>query len=85
MKTTDDPETFSALDMWVVYDHPSDYPDAFVARRHLAFGGSPDGTPTRDVIIAADLDAVRTALALRGLVQLARMPEDHPVIVEVWL
>jgi hypothetical protein len=69
----------SALSMWTVYDHPSDFPDGYVARR---FDGE---QPTSDVIESADLDLVRYSLAMKGLFCLARSPGDDPVILETWL
>lgn len=65
--------------MWVVYDHPKDFPHCFVARR---WSGE---TPTGDVIVSPDLEQVRWVLEMRGLVCLKRMDDDVPQIVETWL
>ena len=72
------------LPIWVVYDHPADFPDAFVARQHIATG---DGAgPTTAYITGDDLDAIRRFLQqLLGLVKRDRQPDDDPVIVETWL
>jgi hypothetical protein len=67
------------LAIWTVYDHPTDFPDSYVARRFLL------ERPTRTVMIEPTLDALRSKLAALGLVRLARSPEDDPKIVEVWL
>lgn len=65
---TDDP-----LRMWAVYDHPSDYPDKFVARLHEVDGNG--SRPTASIIIADDLDRLRDMLAFEmHLVCLARAP-----------
>lgn len=65
--------------MWVVYDHPRDFPFSFVARRWSG------GEPTTEVIESRTLDSIRLLLAARGLVSLARHPDDEPQIVETWI
>ena len=69
----------SGLTTWTVYDHPRDFPHCYVARR---FEGE---RPTGDLVVAADLDALRQQLIERGLVCLDRDPEDDPAIMETWL
>lgn len=75
--------TIQPLDMWVVYDHPSDFPDVFVARRWEILR---EERPTADVLKHSDLDMLRHMIATdkHCSVQLARSPEDDPRIVEVW-
>lgn len=65
--------------MWTIFDHPADYPDGYVARLFVL------GKPTENVIRTRQLDPLRGAMLDMGLVKLARMPEDHPHIVEVWM
>jgi hypothetical protein len=72
-----------ALSIWVVYDHPTDWPDWFVARRHVAYG--PEAGPTADMILDRDLDHLRQDMEQRGLFRLHRFPEDDAKIVETWL
>jgi hypothetical protein len=72
------------LSIWVVYDHPLDHPDEYVARRHVALGERPTG-PTSDVIRSRNLELVRDELERRGLCKLDRLPEDLPHIIETWL
>lgn len=67
------------LSIWVVYDHPRDYPSNFVARR---FEGE---EATKDIMVCPDLEVIRRQLYLRGLVKLGRWEGDDPAIVEVWL
>ena len=68
------------ISIWVVYEHPGDYPESYVAR---LFTGE---TPTASIIIADDLETIRTImLADFGLACLARHPDDDPKIVETWL
>jgi hypothetical protein len=67
-----------SLAIWVVYDHPRDYPDSFVARQWTL------DKPTGIVIESVSLPVLREHFALRGLVCMDRAPEDDPVIVETW-
>ena len=71
------------LAMWTVYDHPNDYPHCYVARRYEI--DSKGARPTVDIMISPNIDALRTALSARGLIPIARNPEDDPKIVETWL
>jgi hypothetical protein len=66
------------LDIWIIYESPSDYPGQFVARRFQM------NEPTADVLTAVTLDDVR-ALLPPGLVRLERTQHDQPHIVEVWV
>jgi len=74
----------TSLAMWAVYDHPSDYPDKFVARRFDVDASGPK--PSASVIIMDDLDKLRDVLAFElHLTCLTRNEGDDPVIVETWL
>lgn len=68
----------SVLSIWVVYDHPSDFPGGFIARLHK------NDQPTGQVLTHATLNGLRRLLP-HGLVCLHRAPGDDPVIVECWL
>lgn len=68
------------LPAWVIYDHPADVPDAFVARLWLG------SEPTLEIILADTLEAARSAVHLRGGRHwVPRFEVDDPAIVEVWL
>lgn len=69
------------LSIWTVYERPLDHPENFLARRWEV---TPEITPTGDVLLADDLNALREMLPA-GLVRLERQPADDPVIVETWL
>jgi len=72
-----------AWSMWKIYDHPSDFPDCFVARR---FTVTPNGTlATGDVISGTTLRTVRAEMTAMHLTCLHRSRDDDPVIVETWL
>ena len=73
------PERGSPLPIWVVYDHPADFPHCFVARMHL------DEKPTANMIVSPELDHIRMVLEAHGLIRFARHDEDDPKIVECWL
>ena len=73
-----------ALAIWTVYDHPSDYPDKFVARRFYIDGSGHHASGS--IIISSDLERLRNILALEmHLTRLVRDPSDEPQIVESWL
>lgn len=67
------------LKMWTIYDHPSDYPDCFVAREFVM------DKPTENLIATPDLETLRGHFIEIGLTCLARSPEDNPSVVETWL
>lgn len=73
----------AGLDIWTVYDHPSDMPDAFVVRRHVATAEG--SVPTGDALSSPSLAAIRRALANKGLTCIPRDPADEPHIVECWI
>jgi hypothetical protein len=70
------------LELWTVYDHPSDFPDHWVARRSVVGRGG--ATVTGAVIRAETLEGLRLLLP-PGMACLTRQPDDDPTIVEVWL
>lgn len=73
------------LVMWTVTDHPSDYPNCYVARKTLVRSGVADPIMTNDIVLSPDLEGLERMLANQGMVKLMRAPEDDPVIVGVWL
>jgi hypothetical protein len=68
------------MSIWTIYDHPSDYPDGFIARRHEVARG-----PTDDMVKADSLEALRQHFVNEGLVCIARDPNDDARIVESWV
>lgn len=71
------------LIMWTVYDHPTDFPEVFVARKFRIT--SLGGKPTPEVIMAPDLYDLRIELSELGLAPMERHATDDPKIVETWL
>jgi len=74
-------ERLAALDMWVIYERPSDFPDSYVARLFRITGHA---EPSPLAHIAETLQEVRKAIP-PGLVRIDRDPLDEPQIVEIWL
>ena len=73
-------EETPVITLYVVYDHPRDYPDEFDVRRwHM---DRPElGEPFAR---GASLEAVRAALP-RNLWNLGRHKNDDEAVVEVWI
>jgi hypothetical protein len=70
------------LDMYVVYDHPTDFPNHFVVRHWIIGAGR--AKPTDRCVIGKTLDEVRTAIPAY-CVRLERSPEDEPQVLESWV
>ncbi len=66
------------LEMFVIYDHPEDFPGHFVVRRWLL------DKPTGDFALALTLEEARAEVP-PGLCRLLRAPGDDRVIVETWV
>jgi len=66
------------LTSWVIYDHPKDYPDFYVARK---FHGE---NPASEHYLAGSLNEIR-AMIPRGLFRIVRGINDELSIVETWL
>jgi hypothetical protein len=70
--------------MWTIYDHPSDFPDKYVARLFEVDAGGP--RPTDNFIAVSDVEELRQMfLEHFALTCISRSPEDDPKIVETWL
>jgi hypothetical protein len=68
--------------MYVIYDHPRDYPDCFVVRKWEIAGEV--GKPTNIFNTAPSLEEARK-LVPPFFHQIDRHEADDPAIVEVWL
>ena len=73
----------AVLPMYVVYDHPLDFPDLFVVRRRDISPGC--DTPTDKVWTCPEIEPLRAWLRGEGMTCLPRDPADDPVIVETWV
>ena len=73
------------LEIWTIYDHPSDFPDSFVARKFVL------DQPTGEIMIAATLPDLRKiiqnlsdnpAIQINSLTtRIQKWPDDDPKIV----
>jgi len=63
--------------IWTIYDHPTDYPDVFVARKFYL------DQPTDEILTDTTLDGLRRKLP-PNLTWFKRDPMDDPKIVECW-
>jgi hypothetical protein len=72
------------MDSWTIYDHPTDYPDCFVARR-FELGKGPEPVPTAEVVTSPDIEPLRRRFMRSGLVRFRRAPSDDSKIVETWM
>lgn len=74
------------LDMWVIYKHPLDFPDKFVARLFEVTSSGPLGTGIKFVGDSKEeVERLIPAVAAGLLTWLPRMPGDDPQILGVWL
>jgi hypothetical protein len=73
------------MNLYTIYDSPTDYPNTYVARRWEIV--SPDNVPTAMEVfmIDADLQKIRDKLFLMGLFPIPRAETDDKKIVETWL
>ncbi|MCA1452108.1 hypothetical protein I6F35_02625 [Bradyrhizobium sp. BRP22] len=70
------------LTIWVIFDHPADYPVGYIARKFLVSGDGDHATQCS--IQSSDLADLRRSLLYRGLMRLPRDFADEPPIVESW-
>lgn len=70
-----------SLSIWVVYNHPSDQPDVFVAREMIC---SAMKVQPGEMFTAPTIDELRSLLP-QGLHRMLPMKGDDPVIIETWL
>jgi hypothetical protein len=70
------------LPMFVIYDHPADYPKHFVARMWFTL---PQEQCLNVVLRSPELESLQDLMATWGLTKLQRFGADDPAIVETWL
>lgn len=82
MRVLEMPVREGFLDIWVIYDHPRDYPDFFVVRRWYV---TPDGvTPDEVAVLTGTLEKARGVIP-PGKTLLAPYPDDDEKIAEVYV
>lgn len=72
-----------AMIMWVLYDHPSDFPDDIVARKFAIAAG--EVTATDETKTFASTDEAQTFFSEFGFVAIPRQDDDDPVIIASWV
>ena len=75
------PRRFDVLEMFVIYDHPKDYPDFVVLRVWSVHAGRVEPGIS---YVEKTIEACRRHLP-NGAINIGRQPGDDPVIVEVWV
>lgn len=71
------------LTVYTIYDNPTDFPGKFVVRKHNVVAGA--AVPENDPHAVMDtLDDARKSIP-EGMVNILRLPEDEPQIVESWI
>jgi hypothetical protein len=71
------------FDIFVVYDHPLDYPEHFAVRVHHVNGGRT--IRGEKVEIFDTVEEARAYAGDCGRVRIRRDPDDDPKIVETWI
>jgi hypothetical protein len=70
------------LNIWTIYDRPTDYPHGHIARRFEVGKGEQIVT---DHTLIGELDELRQTFERAGLTKLKRQEGDEPQIVESWI
>lgn len=66
------------VELWVIYEHPKDYPDKFVARKWIL------DKPTSEIVLGNTIEEARLGIP-KGLTRFLPEKEDDIVIVEIWI
>ena len=82
---TINPIPVSMIEIFTIYESPSDHPGRFVLRRwHTHFGGQGIYFDKEPIAVVDQLEEARKNVP-SGCHRLDRSPEDDPVIVETWI
>jgi hypothetical protein len=73
------------MELYTIYDSPTDYPDTYVVRRWEVVTGKKEPVAMEVIMIDDDLDKIRTQLREIGLFPIPRDENDDKKIVETWL
>lgn len=72
------------MTMWTIFDHPTDFPDHYVARENILRNDNTYG-PSENFIQSTDLEVVREQLLHMGKTPIPRDPSDQANIIETWI
>ena len=70
------------MELWTVYDRPSDHPRHCAVRKILV---EDDGLLPGEWELFQSIEQARMVLARRGLIRVPRSEADDPALVETWL
>lgn len=84
MKPSDQQAILDALPLYVVYDHPRDFPKHIVVREQHA---QPNGqiVASAEAFLYDTVEAMHAEWSHRGLFWYPRFENDDPCILGVWL
>jgi hypothetical protein len=71
------------VNIWTLYDSPTDAPGLFVLRRFELRDG--DAHPTDEAYASRSIETLRAHMRWEGRYCIPRHPNDEPAIVECWL
>ena len=72
------------LTFYCITDHPTDFPDHFVVRRHILHPGAAAAIPEDEKPLPPSLAAARATIPA-GAINVGRDHADDPVISETWM
>ena len=70
--------------IYIIYDHPRDYPEHFVCRRQIIQGGE-ISFDERFFLQSENLETIRQFCREMKLYCFPRFENDDPVILETWI
>ena len=77
------------LPVWVIYRHPKEYPDGYVARRWACVPQpdqqEPEAASIRVPLISPDIGSLRKALRGMGLRRVEDTRDRDDSVAELWL
>lgn len=73
------------MNLYTIYDSPTDYPDTYVVRRWEVVANEKDPVAKEVFMVDTDLFKIRTVLLNMGLFLIPRDESDDEKIVETWL
>jgi len=75
----------TVLSIWVVFDHPRDFPRHVVVREQRIVRGMREPVSAAVGCLYDTVDAAMKDWARRGLYWMPRYADDDPIIVGVWV
>lgn len=73
------------MDLYTIYDSPTDYPNTYIARRWKVEAPENEPVAMEVFMVDSDLDKIRIKLREMGLFKIPRDESDDKNIIETWL